>query len=183
MKVLKTTLFLLLSVVLMAKVCSAAELQKRHAFNIPLALITTLFDSDNQFIEAFVTYGNSNEGWAIGPIDDRYVKDTRRERVDHFYRERPASAYQLSPFEAKIMEQVCKRFEETLVIYEKDLKYSRWSRLLYLDAYFPAFFRNFFYLYCGAHNSLSALPKVELTKLWTTQIHMTVQMNTVGRLA
>jgi hypothetical protein len=142
------------------KVCFSNELQKRHPFPIPLALITTLFDSDNNFVEAFVTYGSSSEGWAIGLIDDRYVKDTRRERVDHFYRERPGSAYRLSPFEATVMEKVCKRFEETLIIYEKDVRYGKWGRLLYLDGYFPTFFRGFFYLYCGAHNSLSALPKV-----------------------
>ncbi|MBN1578393.1 MAG: hypothetical protein JW913_17660 [Chitinispirillaceae bacterium] len=144
----------------MIKVCFSENLQKRHPFTLPLALITTLFDSDNQFVEAYITYGNTSEGWAVGMIDDRYVKDTRRERVDHFYRERPFSAYRLSPFEAKIIERVCKKFEETLAIYEKDLKYGRWSRLLYLDGYFPPFFRGFFYLYCGAHNSMSALPKV-----------------------
>ena len=66
----------------------------------------------------------------------------------------------LSPFETDVIGRVCKKFEETLVIYEKDLKYGRWGRLLYLDGYFTVYFRNFFYLYCGAHNSMSALPKV-----------------------
>ena len=60
--------------------------QKRQPFNVPLPIITTLFDGDKQFAEAFVTFGGSSEGWAIGPVDDRYVKDTRRERVDHFFR-------------------------------------------------------------------------------------------------
>jgi hypothetical protein len=137
----------------------SAEPQKRQPFTIPLPLLTTLFEGD-QFVETFVTFGGTSEGWAIGCIDDRYVKDTRRERVDHFFRERPASAYHISPFEAKILERVCKKFEETLVLYEKDLKGGRWGRLLYLDGYFPQFFRNFFYLYCAAHNSMSALPKV-----------------------
>ncbi len=138
----------------------AVEPQKRQPFNIPLPTITTLFDNEKGFVEAFVVFDNSSEGWAIGLIDDRYVKDTRKERVDHFYRERPSSAYLLSPFEAKVLEEVCKRFEETLTIFEKDLKHGRWGRLLYLDAYFPSFFRNFFYLYGAAHNSLTALPKV-----------------------
>jgi hypothetical protein len=136
------------------------ELLKRRPFHIPLPLVTVLFDSDNQFVEAFVTFGGTSEGWAIGPVDDRYVKDTRRERVDHFYRERVNSAYRISTFEANILERVGKKFEQTLTIYEKDLKAGKWDRLLYLDGYFPQFFRSFFYLYCGSHNSMSALPKV-----------------------
>jgi len=138
----------------------AASTLKRRSFKVPLPLITTLFDEKDNFVEAFVTFGGTSEGWAIGMVDDRYVKDTRRERVDHFYRERVTSAHYLTPFEAKLMERVTKKFEETLIIYEKDLKHGRWDRLLYLDSNFPPFFRGFFYFYCGAHNSFSALPKV-----------------------
>jgi hypothetical protein len=159
MKSLKKTLLLLFVAVLFSG-SLAGELRKRRRFAIPLPLLTVLFDSDNKFVEAFVTYNNTSEGWAIGMEDDRYVKDTRRERVDHFYREKKTSAHYVTPFEAKVMEKVCKRFEETLVVYEKDLKHHRWDRLLYLDGYLPSFFRGFFYLYCGAHNSFSALPKV-----------------------
>ncbi|MCX7726275.1 MAG: hypothetical protein N2053_05450 [Chitinispirillaceae bacterium] len=131
-----------------------------HPFSIPLPLITVLFERD-QFIEAFVTFNESNhEGWAIGLLDDRYVKDTRSERVDHFYRERINSAYRISPFEAQVMERVCKKFEETLIIFERELKNHKWEKLLYLDLYFPPFFKGFFYLYCGANNSLTALPEV-----------------------
>lgn len=141
-------------------ISSSGEDLVPHPFNIPLPLITVLFEKD-QFIEAFVTFNESNhEGWAIGLIDDRYVKDTHKERVDHFYRERINSAYRISPFEAQIIDRVCKKFEETLIIFEKDLKNKRWERLLYIDLYFPTFFKGFFYLYCGAYNSLSALPEV-----------------------
>jgi hypothetical protein len=142
------------------QMCNAEDaVAKRQPFTVPLPVMTTLFDGNGQFIETFVSFGGQ-EGWAIGPVDDRYVKDTRRERVDHAFRELPTISYYLSPFEAKLIERVCKPFEETVLLYEKDLKYGRWGRLLYLDGYLPVFFRNFFYLYCGAHNSLSALPKV-----------------------
>lgn len=136
------------------------KLEKRHAFSVPLATVTTLFDGDSAFVEAFVTYGRMNEGWAIGPIDDRYVKDSRRERVDHFYRELATRAYLLSPFEAKVMEQVCKSYEETLTLYERYLKNGKWDRLCYLDGYFPTFFKGFFYLYSSSFNSFSALSRV-----------------------
>ena len=154
------TSWLLIGLVTTLSFAGDGALQRRRPFHIPLPLITVLFDSDNQFIEAFVTFGSTSEGWAIGPVDDRYVKDTRRERVDHFYRERVNSAYRVSTFEATILERVGKKFEETLVTFERDLRAGRWDRLLYLDGYFPSFFRSFFYLYCGAHNSMSALPKV-----------------------
>lgn len=159
MNFIKTLLLLLLSG-LGISVSQADSTLKPRSFRIPLALITTLFDENNSFVEAFVTYGNTSEGWAIGMVDDRYVKDTKRERVDHFYRERRTSAHYLSPFEAKVLEEVVSRLEETCVIYEKDLKHQRWDRLLFLDSYFPTFFRGFFYLYSAAHNSFSALPKV-----------------------
>ena len=136
------------------------EPEKRRPFTIPLPLVTVLYDENNQFVEAFVTFNNTSEGWAIGMVDDRYVKDTRRERVDHFYRERVNSAYRISSFEAGVLERVGKKFEESLLLYERYLKGERWGRLLYLDSYYPSFFRSFFYLYCGAHNSMSALPKV-----------------------
>lgn len=140
----------------------AGELEKRHPFSIRLPLMTILFDENNQFVETFVTFGRTSEGWAIGPVDDRYVKDTRRERVDHFYRERTNSAFRISSFEASLLDRVGKKFEESLLQFERFLKGERWGRLLYLDGFYPSFFRSFFYLYCGAHNSMSALPRVTL---------------------
>ena len=154
-----TSTFLLLFVVSGVS-AEETKLMKRHSCKVPLPLVTTLFDEHNKFIEAFVTYNSGGEGWAIGMGDDRYVKDTRKERVDHFYRELPTASHYLSPFEAKVLEKVCKRFEETLLIYEKLLKHKRWDKLVYLDSQLASFYRGFFYLYCGAHNSISALPKV-----------------------
>jgi len=132
---------------------------KRKPFHVPLPLITLLFDGTT-FDEAFVTFGNTGEGWAIGPVDDRYVKDTPRERIDHFYREHATSAHYISPFEAQVLERVSKKFEETLTIYERDLKGGNWERLVYLDEQLTVFMRGFFYLYCASYNSFSALPKV-----------------------
>ena len=154
------TSLILMLIVATGSPASDSKLMKRRRFKIPLPLVTTLFDEKNKFVEAFVTYNTGGEGWAIGMVDDRYVKDTRKERVDHFYREMATASHYLSPFEAKVLEKVCKRFEETLLIYEKQLKHKRWDKLVYLDSQFSSFFRGFFYLYCGAHNSFSALPKV-----------------------
>jgi len=153
------TAAVLISGVLISTIFSEEAL-KPHPFRVPLALITILYDDNKEVIETFVTFDGSSEGWAIAAIDDRYVKDTRRERVDHFHRERINSAYRITQFEASVLEKTGKSLEETLGIFEKDLKNSKWDRLLYLDQYFPLFFRGFFYLYCGAHNSPSALPKV-----------------------
>lgn len=151
---------LFLGIVVFTADAADTKLMKRKSFKVPLPLVTTLFDEHNKFVEAFVTYNSGGEGWAIGMVDDRYVKDTRKERVDHFYRELVTASYYLSPFEAKVLEKVCKRFEETLLLYEKLLKQKRWDKLVYLDSQLSSFLRGFFYLYCGAHNSFSALPKV-----------------------
>lgn len=151
---------IILSVVFTGSHLSAESPLKRKAYSIPLPIVTLVFDSKNDFEEVFITYAGSSEGWAVGTVNDRYVKDTRQERVDHFYRELVTSCHYVSPFEAKVIEKVCKKFEEALTVYERDLKNGSYDRLYYLDSYFPVFFRGFFYLYCASHNSFSALPKV-----------------------
>jgi len=159
MKTLHIGIYVLL-VGLLPSTVSAECVLKRHAYTTPLPMITLLFSGDNTFEEAFVTFKSGGEGWAIGPVNDRYVKDTRQERVDHFYRELPTSSHYVSPFEAKVIDRVAKKFEEALVIYERDLKNRNWERLVFLDSQLPTFLRGFFYMYCAAHNSFSALPKV-----------------------
>lgn len=133
---------------------------KRKHFKIPLPMITLLFNSDNSFEEVFVTFGSSHEGWAVGPRDDRYTKDTRKERIDHIYQEHKSSYHTISQFEARVITEVTIKFEETLTLFERDLKKEHWRRLVYLDEYFPAFFHGFFYLYSASYNSFTALPKV-----------------------
>lgn len=135
------------------------ELSPR-SYTSPLPVITLVFDGNNTFEEAFVSFKKNSEGWAIGAVDDRYVKDTRHERIDQLYRELPTASHYVSPFEAKVINQVTRKFEEALVIYERDLKHGSYERLLYLDGQLPSFLRGFFYMYCAAHNSFSALPKV-----------------------
>ena len=148
------------AVVLMLIFLVQADLGKRKAFSIPLAFMTHQLDADGNIIEVFVTFDNSPEGWAISPGDDRYVKDTRKLRMDHTYREMPRQEYLLSPFEADVLNRVCETLVETLEDFEKDLKNERWDKCLYLDSYFPVFMKNFYYLFCAARNSLQALPAI-----------------------
>jgi len=130
------------------------------SFSIPLAIITTTFDGQKNLVEAFVTYDGLHEGWAISPTDDRYVKDTRRERIDYTYKEVSTQANYLSPFEAKIIDKVCESFQKTLRIFERDLREKKWGRLLYGDFYFPNFFKGFYYLIGAARVSYSSIPSI-----------------------
>jgi hypothetical protein len=135
------------------------QVEKPRSFHVPLAIITTTFEGKN-LVEAFVTYEGLHEGWALSITDDRYVKDTRSERIDHTFREIPSQTPYLSPFEAKIVDGVCESFLKTLKIFERDLQYKRWGRTLYLDLYFPHFFTGYYYLLGAARASYSVVPAI-----------------------
>jgi hypothetical protein len=139
---------------------SDAEVEKRRPFQVPLAIITPAFNSDGKLEEVFVTFEGQHEGWAVSFADDRYVKDTKRIRIDHTYKETPTQYYLISPFEAEVLNRVCLSWEETLKIFEHQLKNNDWGRCLYLDAYFPPFLKGFYYLYCSSKSSFSVLPQI-----------------------
>jgi len=137
-----------------------AELGKRKPYDLHLPFISTTFKANGEIDEVFVSYENSDEGWAVSPGDDRYVKDNRKTRVDHTYKENPRQAYLISPFEAELINRVAENMKGAVAVFEKDLKGEKWDRILYLDAYLPEFLKNFYYLFCAARSSFSALPSV-----------------------
>jgi hypothetical protein len=139
---------------------TADELQKRKAFAIPLPHLTYSTDSASASFEVFVAYEGSREGWGIATGNDRYVKDSRKIRMDHIYRELPSQVMFISNFEAGVLSDVCSRFSETLLILEKDLRTGHWDKCLFFDAYFPNFLKRFYYLYCAAQANVDALPVV-----------------------
>ena len=152
--------FIYICIFSITAVFAKQQLEKPKSFTVPLAIITTTFDGQKKLAEAFVTYEGFHEGWALSITDDRYVKDTRRERVDHIYREIPSQSPYLSPFEAKTIDEVCGSFIETLNIFERDLKNKRWGRTRYLDLYFPSFFKGLYYLIGAARASYATLPPI-----------------------
>lgn len=139
---------------------NANEILERKPHSVPLAVLTALHEGDGRLIEVFVTFEGSNEGWAIGPFQDRYVKDRRKERIDHEYREILTQAYLLSPFEVIVLDKVCDSFRKTLKIFERDLRFQRWDRCLFLDPFFCFFMKNFHKLYCASKNNMNSLPTV-----------------------
>jgi hypothetical protein len=152
--------FLYVNLLLILTIVAQEQVEKPKSFHVPLAIITTTFDGQKNLVEAFVTYEGLHEGWALSFTDDRYVKDTRSERVDHTFREIPTQTPYLSPFEAKIVDGVCESFVKTLKIFEKDLQNKRWGRALYIDLQFPHFFTGFFYLLGAARASYSVVPAI-----------------------
>lgn len=148
-----------LCIICIAAFFAAGALEQRKEFNVPLAFMTVSFDERHECQEVFITFGSSEEGFGISSGDDRYVKDTRRMRTDEIFREQRGQENLLSPFEAKVINHVCSTFGSTLDIFESDLKAQRWNRLLYLDGYFPPFFKAFYYLLTSARDD-NALPAV-----------------------
>ncbi|NLP03659.1 MAG: hypothetical protein GX089_14285 [Fibrobacter sp.] len=159
---MKRNILILIPVFFVAAVISItwAELERRKEFDLHLPLISTTIKPNGEIDEVFVTYENSHEGWGISPGDDRYVKDNRKLRLDHTFREIPQQAYLLSPFEAELINRVAGDLKEVVTILERDLKGERWDRVLYLDAHLPHFLKNFYYLICSARCSYKALPVV-----------------------
>ncbi len=157
MNINKNGFFTIVIITIIFNFCVQAE--KRKEFSVPLPLITASF-RDGLIEEVFVSFEDSNEGWAIAPGNDRYVKDDRKIRLDHTYRESVTQTRLLSNFEASLLSRVCESFSKTLKIFEKDLNSSRWGRCLYLDYWMPVFIRNFYFLFSVARNSDNLLPEV-----------------------
>lgn len=136
------------------------QLQRRKPFDIPLPQMTYLTDSATSSFEIFVVFDGAREGWGISTGSDRYVKDTRKVRMDHTYRELPSQVTFISNFEAGVLAKVSERLAQTLILLEKDLKSKRWDKCLFLDAYLPNFLKRYHYLICAAEASPDALPRV-----------------------
>lgn len=134
--------------------------EKRSVFFVPLAILSTTLNSDGSIDEVFIKFEDSDEGWAISPKNDRYVKDNRKLRMDHIYRETESQAWLLSNFEASLISKVCESFIETLKILEKNIRDSRRDRCLYLDYWMPVFIKNLYYLYHAARDCNNLLPQV-----------------------
>lgn len=94
----------------------------------------------------FISYGSKVEGWAISPVNDRYIKFTLKRQTDHIYKENPAIAHHLTDFEALHLNKICNSFIRTLYIFERHLQRKSWGKLLYMDGYLPSFFKGFYYL-------------------------------------
>ncbi len=136
-------------------------LEKREPFKVPLAILSVRFNErTNKLQEVFISYGNKDEGWAISPHNDRYIKSNDRRGVDHIYKEAPYQAYLLTDFEAYHLNKVCSSLIKTLSLFEKYLQAGEWGKLLYLDSYLPTFFKGFYYLILAARNNSDPLPPV-----------------------
>jgi hypothetical protein len=151
-------------VIIYLTVCCSTQAEKmpgkRKPFSLVLPHMSYSYDHLTKNIEIFVAYEGSQEGWGIASGSDRYVKDTKKIRMDNIYRELPSQTAFISTFEAGVIAEVCNRMAETVLIFEKDLKQEHWDRCLFLDAYFPNFMKRFYYLYCAACASFEVLPQV-----------------------
>ena len=147
--------FLLLT----ASVYKSDAIEKRESFPVPLAILTVhLNQKTGNLDEVFISYGSKTEGWAISSLNDRYIKFTLKQQVDHIYKENSRIAHVLTDFEAKHLNQVCNSLVRTLTLYERYLQRKNWGRLLYLDAYLPAFFKGFHHLMLASYCYREPMP-------------------------
>jgi hypothetical protein len=134
--------------------------QKRTPYPIPLARLSVSFDAEtNSFEKVRVRFGEDPSYASITRYNDLYVKVSRTANEKQVFPESPDLCYQLSTFEANQLDQVCRTLVQTLRQFEENLQRQRWDRCLYLDGYLPRFLKGFYYLYCGARNSASMLPR------------------------
>ena len=179
----------------------AEEPEKRTSFSIPLANLSVSFNDQTHIFEKVkVMFGDDDSYQAlIAPGADYEINITKDGRQKNIHDEAPDKAFMISDFEADVLNRVCKTFIQTLEIYEHDLQHEKWSRLLYLDSFFPRFLKGFYYLYCAARNSPYGLPKgicipdsmydISLTspkseqriKLWRTQSDNILKLRIISK--
>jgi hypothetical protein len=137
------------------------SVEPRSEFDIPLAHLSPQFDElEGSLVRVRIIYGGDRDAWTIGMLDDTYIRYSKTGRETNLHAEAPSGAHLITNFEAEQLDRVCKTFIKTLAILEGNLQRERWDRCRYLDGYLPHFLKNFYYLYCAARNSPSALPKI-----------------------
>ena len=140
----------------------AASLAPRTPFKVPLARINIAYDKERKKYNQVKIFLDDTESHSIiAPGDDSQVKRTGEATV---YRETPQTAYLLSDFEARTINQVCRTLLLTLEEYENILKDNNWGKALYLDSFFPRFMRGFHVMICAAKDSPEALPRGGLVR-------------------
>lgn len=137
-----------------------APLSQRTSFSIPLAKLSVSFGTLNgRFEKVRVTDLRADEIEEIGMQEDAQIKLSKHGKETKVFNESPTTAHLITDFEAEVLGEVAQSLAATLKILERDVQRGNWDRLLYLDAYFPRFLRGYYYLYCGALNSMNAMPR------------------------
>jgi len=140
---------------------SPENLFPRAPYTVPLAKLSVSLDDANRKVERVrVSYEGSDDYVNLGPINDEYVKMTRRGRETTVYREPWESAVYVSDFEAEHLQLVTQTLISTLEGFEGDLKKGNWERIHYLDGYLPRFLRGFYYLCDAVVCGQDGLPRV-----------------------
>lgn len=131
----------------------------RQPFTIPLAKLSVAFnESTGDFEKVKISYEGSDDQVIISSFDDQYLKCTRHGINKIQYREPPDRAIFITEFESREIQKVINTLQETLEIFETDLRNEKWEKCVYLDAFLPKFLRGFYFLSCAAQNSTDVLP-------------------------
>lgn len=136
-------------------------LHPRETYNVPLAKLSVSLDDGSKRVERVrVSYEGTDDYANIGPINDEFVKLTRRGRETTVYREPWESAFHVTDFEGEKLYEVIERLVETLEDFEENLKDKKWAKCHYLDSYLPRFLRGFYFLYDAMVCHQNGLPRV-----------------------
>ncbi|MBD3239114.1 MAG: hypothetical protein GF331_00905 [Chitinivibrionales bacterium] len=137
------------------------NLHPRETYNVPLAkLSVSLDEGSNRVKRVRVSYEGTDDYANIGPINDEFVKLTRRGRETTVYREPWEAASHITNFEGEQLYKVVEKIIETLLDFEENLKDEEWAKCHYLDSYLPRFLRGFYFLYDAMVCHQNGLPRV-----------------------
>lgn len=139
----------------------AGNLHPRESFTVPLSKLSVRLDEGTKRVKRVRISNEGNDDYVnIGPINDEYVKMTRKGRETTVHREAWESAYFITDFEGEQLQQVVSRLIETLKVLEADLRKDKWARCHYLDGFLPRFLRGFYFLYDAMVCHQEGLPRV-----------------------
>lgn len=132
---------------------------KRTPFDVPLVRLTLGEDKESRnFKTVRVEIDKNDENALITRLNDLYTKSSGSELKKVIYAEPPEVAMFASQFESEQLNRVIGSLNETLRALDQLLQKKQWDKCLYLDAYFPKFLQNFYYLHIATFNTLDALP-------------------------
>lgn len=142
-------------------VCAQGQTAPRSAYPVPLVKLSVSFDDETHNLERVrISSDNKSDYVVVTALNDELVRFTRNGREKTVYREVPVTAWHITDFERKQLDEIVQSLVVTLQGLEKDLAKEHFDRVLYLDSFLPRFLRGFYYFTEAIRDGYDPLPRV-----------------------
>lgn len=161
MEIIKSGSVTLILIILIYTVTVFSEPAPRKEISIPLVKLTVKKDKDDaDRLVVYIYSDDYQEHAEIGKVNDRLISNSKKGIHKTTYSEPFSTAYTLSDFERKNLDDAISSLIKTLEDLAEYLQKEEYAKCRYLDGYFPKFLKCFYIMSVNSFNSNDALSKV-----------------------